>query len=292
MKQPLLLLLFLFLKAGVTYAQKDGPLKSAWTTTNPFGSNAGALATSSGGLPPNEVYLDKDKVSVAVSNSADKLFVTIRLDNEQDHVKALLLGSKIWLDIKGKKSTKYGIHYPLPEEPDPDQGSKAQAAPRNPGEQPKSRSEVVNRLIAQKKDMKLIGLVGSADKDEERNGVLAYAKGDPSGVTTSLEERNNQLIYNLTIPLSLLKVQASTDKPISIGFETGTLPRTPSSNNNTTGMGGYGMGGYGMGGYGYGGYGMGGYGYGGGMRGYTGGGSRQPYVQQTKFWVNVQLATQ
>ena len=43
--------------------------------------------------------------------------------------------------------------------------------------------------------------------------------------------------------------------------------------------------------------GMGGYGggmYGRGMGGYGGGGSggRQAFVQQTKFWVTVQLATQ
>ncbi|MGM9508936.1 hypothetical protein ACS5NO_14460 [Larkinella sp. GY13] len=268
MKRNALIGIMVFLAVGMAVAQKSVPVKSTWTSV-PTATGATADSTSR-----PEVFLENAKVHVVAVNNADKLFLTLQLDNDQDQFKSLLFGSTIWLDQKGKKKTWRGIQFPLPEEMDPATGRPV-ALGAKAG--PTDRSTMTKQLIDRKIEMKLIHLVA---EDE----MLVSATGDPSGITGRLEDKAGRLVYHLTIPLALLNAKPGSGEPLTIGFESGVpeRPKQSSSNSSNMGMGGMGGGMYGGGMYGR--RGM----YGGG----GGGGFSGPTMAPTRFALTVELAAQ
>lgn len=218
--------------------------------------------------------MENAKVHVVATNNADKLFLTVQLDNDQDQFKSLLFGSTIWLDQKGKRKNWKGIQFPLPEELDPATGRPMSMGPKAG---PTDKSTMMKQMIDRKIEMKLIRLVA----DDE---MLVPASRDPSGITGKLEDKAGRLVYQLTIPLALINAKPGT--PLAISFESGVAekPKQSMSNSSNMGMGGMGGGMYGRRGYGgYGGYGGG---YGGGS-GYSG-----PTMSATRFSLTVDLAAQ
>jgi hypothetical protein len=274
MKRITLVCLLLGAALSLAHGQKTGPLKSTFAQApSPTAATLDSLATEA---PPNETYLRDEGADIAVSNSADKLFVTIRLDKERDQFRALAFGSTLWLDPKGKKKTKLGVQYPKPVERDGNGEPNGFSRDERP-----DRAAMMARLIAQKKDMKLIGVV----KEEEQDMYFS-ATNDPSGVRASLDHRDGRLFYHLTLPLALF--QTEPGKTCSVGFEIGSFQRPPQSGGDAFGGGMGGMGGRGMGmggrgmGMGRGGMGMGG--------GYSAGRSAYAAPKPTRFWVEVELA--
>ncbi|GAB3892569.1 hypothetical protein GCM10028803_05530 [Larkinella knui] len=271
MKLTALISTALFLTAGVVMGQKTVPVKSTWTT-----SPTATTSTEQGGAAPGEVYLENAKIHLVATNNAEKLFLTIQLDNDQDQFKSLLFGSTIWLDQKGKRKNWRGIQFPLPEELDP-----ATGRPLSMGTKagPTDKATMMKSMIDRKIEMKLIRLVA----DDE---MLVPATRDPSGITGHLEEKAGRLVYQLTIPLALINAKPGSDTPLAIGFETGVPERPKQSMSNSSNMGNGGMGGMGYGGGMYGR--RGGMGYGGG-----GGGSFSgPTMSPTRFSITVELAAQ
>lgn len=264
MKRLAILSAVFFFTVTVAFGQKNVPVKSTWTTATTF-----ADQPTIGSSSPGEVYLDNAKVHALATNNADKLFLTIQLNNDQDQFKSLLFGSTIWLDQKSKKKSRRGIQFPLPEEMDPATGKPlALAAQTGPAD----RGTMMKQLINRKIEMKLIHLVA---EDE----MLVSATGDPSGITGKIEEKAGRLVYQLAIPLALIDGKPGSDTPLAIAFEGGVPPKpkqTSSDAGSMTGMGGmYGGGMYGRRGM---------YGGGGGFSG--------PTVAPTRFALAVQLAGQ
>ncbi|RAJ95930.1 hypothetical protein LX87_03680 [Larkinella arboricola] len=262
MKRLIILSTAFFLAAGVAFGQKNVPIKSTWTTATTF-----ADQPSIGSNAPGEVYLENAKIHALATNSADKLFLTIQLNNDSDQFKALLFGSTIWLDQKSKKKSRRGIQFPLPEELDPATGKPLSMAAQTG---PTDRGMMMKQLLSRKIEMKLIHLVA---EDE----MLVSASGDPSGITGKIEEKAGRLVYQLAIPLALINGKPGSDEPLAIAFETGVPEKpkqTSSDAGSMSGMGGmYGGGMYGRRGM-----------YGGG-RGFSG-----PTIAPTRFALAVQLA--
>jgi uncharacterized membrane protein YgcG len=262
----------LLLTATVAFGQKNVPVKSTWTTATTATEQAASETPS-----PNEVYLENVKVHVLATNNAEKLFLTIQLDNDQDQFKSLLFGSTIWLGQKGKKKNWRGVQFPLPEELDPATGRPLSMGPKAG---PTDKATMMKQMIDRKMEMKLIRVVA---EDE----MLVPATRDPSGISGHLEDKGGKLVYQLTIPLALVDGKPGSGTPLGIGFESGVAERPKQSMSNSSNMGGGGMGGMG-----YGGGGM--YGRRGGM-GYGGGGGANfsgPTMAPTRFAIAVELAAQ
>ncbi|MGA0555508.1 hypothetical protein ACO2Q8_02585 [Larkinella sp. VNQ87] len=250
----------LALTTTLSFAQKTAPVKSAWTTATSFADSAARNASG-------EVYLEGAKVHATATNNAEKLFLTLQLDDDQDQFKALLFGSTIWLDQKGKRKAWKGIQFPLPEEMDPATGRPLSMGPKTG---PTDRGMMMKHLLSRKIEMKLIRLVAEDD-------MLVSATGDPSGISARLEEKAGRLVYQLVVPLALIGGKPGAEAPLSISFESGVPERPKQTSSDAGSMSGMG----GMGGM-YGRRGM--YGGGGGFSG--------PTIAPTRFGLTVQLAGQ
>ena len=188
--------------------------------------------------------VQKGKVYVKMLHNAENVKVQIVAPDESMQTKFLMQGLKVFVDISGKKSKKYIIQFPKFER-EQMRGNVQQQ--REPGQQngQQGRMNVEQMLeMVNANNAELINGRNKTTLDTEK---------------ANIQKSKDNLVFTITLPLSLLGDKIGKDNIVSVGF-LAEMESQP-----TEGMGAGGSGGM-RGGGGSGGGGMRG-GGGGGMRG-------------------------
>lgn len=204
-------------------------------------------------------YSDPEsKIRYDVSNDSKNLYIRLNTVDYASVSKILISGLKVCFDVNGKKSSKVFFEYPLPQ----NKRAPGQGRPRPVAADPSGFS--LNRIIEQ------IPNEGEFDRNGEKERVILSDK-DSNIKATIKAVSNDEIIYNLTIPISRIsKDGIAALSKLSVGIMAGN------TENSSMGAGGGGRGGAGGGGGRSGGGRGGAGGGGGGGRGGAGGGEGAP----------------
>lgn len=231
-------------------------------------------------------YLDKNKITVALMNDENTLFVRISTRDKSLQRTLMAQGFTVWFDEKRNNKKRLGIHFPIgisamrggamgAENRVPQQGEEPpkgdSATDQNARTERSSRTnaaEKTNKMLEEVQ--KELEIIGPNKNDREK---ITVADAEKIGIKCKIGVSENNMVYEMQFPLHRNEtnpygIMLKQTPAIRIGFETGEI--AASQMKSAGGMGGGGGQG-GMGG-GPGGGGMGG-GPGGGMGGMGGGGS-------------------
>ena len=284
--------------AVVTLGASERSIASAWLA-QPL-----PIDGSSSGWTGFSTLSDKPPVSVAAANDGQFLYLAIRTSDPGARRMIERQGLIVWLDAKGKKNEKFGLHYPeAAEMPSPGEGrfgrpgggygGNSGGYGGNAGGQPPQEGQPQGPPPDPQTDgrwqhMEIVG----PGKDDKRDLMLDHVPG----IQVKVGDQEGVLTYELRVPL-----QATADAPYAIGVQPGAViglgletprierPRRPGGFGGGFGGrgGGFGSGEGGMEGGGRRG-GFGGEGGEGGGRGQFGGRAR---MKPIKLWATVTLAT-
>ncbi len=282
--------------AAVTLGASEPSVTSAWRTQDI------TIDGSSDDWTAFSTLSDKPPISVAAANDGQFLYLAVRTSDPGARMMIERQGLVVWLDAKGKKNKRFGLHYPeTAEMPAPGEGrfrrpggyggggsgyggrgGSASGEPPQQGERqgPPPDPQTDGRW----QHMEIMG----PGKDDKRDLMLDHAPG----FEVKVGDHEGVLTYELRVPL-----QVTSEDPYAIGVEPGAviglgletpkieMPRRPGGFGG--GMGGRGGGMGGMGGGEMGGMGgrRGGFG---GEGGQFGGRTR---MEPLKLWATVTLAT-
>jgi hypothetical protein len=226
---------------------------------------------------PLRFYDSKSKLSYAVTNDLDNLYICIRITDDASQVKVMRAGMQIWIDTSGSNKQATGILFPkhITQQSEPDPQSPETKGKRTPGSHQMNMKSLRAGFQREYKEMQLTGFkapIRGALPLQNDFGINLGINWDANRYDSSFI-----MIYEAVIPFKTFyknKLTASDSlKNFGISIIVSQLPHPPSKGGGGSrgggSMGGGGMGG-GMRGGGMGGGGMGG---GGGRRG-GGGGSR------------------
>lgn len=229
-------------------------------------------------------YNKASKLNYAFAHDANNLYVFIRAHGQQEQSKIMAGGISVSVNNKGKKKETSTVTFPVIDRAammnemrnrgaqNRDNGS-ARPAEHTPEERAAVRIEMRKRMLTQYKEIKVSGLEGIS-----MESVSIYnTYGLKVGINFDVQ---NNLIYELAIPLKLVKV--NLDKEIAINIKLNGL-EMPENRGHGEGedrpMGGFGSGRSFGGGYG-----------GGGRYGGAQGGDFSSMFTSTDFWVKAKFA--
>lgn len=234
---------------------------------------------------PLPYYDKKEKVSYAVSNDKNNLYIILSARGQQEQQKILGGGLTVWINNQAQKanSEAIGIGFPLGHRPTRESSIMAQARP----------DQYQNKRNSVDDDLASYTLYGFK-KDET---VQNYDSGQPNeeGVEVRIGFNTlGELIYEAKVPLASIYPQNSsanfTGKSIAVGWFVEGLPPTEEGRRGGGGGGGVSIGG---------GIGMGSFGSGGGIGlslgsgafgGRGGRGADRQLYEETQLWQVVTLA--
>ena len=286
--------------AAVATLVASGPsVSSTWLT------QAIPIDGSGNGWTGFSTLSDKPPLSVAAANDGQFLYLAIRTSDPGTRRMIERQGLIVWIDAKGKKDKKFGLHYPeAAEMPAPGDGRSGRpggaggggyggrggyAGGQPPQEgQPQTQGPPPDpQTDGRWQHMEIVG----PGKNDKRDLMLDHVPG----IQVKVGDQEGVLTYELRVPL-----QATSDAPYAIGVQPGAViglgletpkierPRRPGGFGGGFGGRGGGTAGGGMGGMGGGRRGgFGGEG-GGGEGGQSGGRMR---MEPLKLWATVTLAT-
>jgi hypothetical protein len=288
--------------AVVTLGASEPSVASAWRT-QPI-----AIDGSSDAWPAFSTLSDEPPLSMAAANDGQFLYLAIRTSDPGARMMIERQGLVVWLDAKGKKDKRFGLHYPESAEmPALGEGRSGRRGGYggggggyggggggyggrggNAGGQPPQEGERQGPPADPQTDgrWRHMEIIGPA-KDDKRDLMLDHVPG----IEVKVGDHEGVLTYELRVPL-----QVDGDDPYAIGVQPGAviglgletpkieMPRRPGG----FGGGFGGRGGGEMGGGGMGGGRRGGYGGEGGERGQFGGRMR---MKPLKLWATVTLAS-
>ena len=224
---------------------------------------------------PLRFYDSKSKLSYAVTNDLDNLYICIRITDDASQVKVMRAGMQVWIDTSGSNRQVTGILFPkhLTEPADPVATNPETRGKRPGGGRPANMSGMRTRFQKEYKEMQLTGFkapIRGALPLQNDYGINLGINWDANRYDSSYI-----MIYEAVIPFKTFYKNkltvADSLKKFGISIIVNSLPR-PATKTGGGSRGGGGMSGGGMGGGG----GMRGGGMGGGgRRGGGGGGGGQ-----------------
>jgi len=252
---------------------------------------------------PLRFYDAKSKLSYAVTNDLENLYICIRITDDASQVKVMRSGMQVWIDTTGSNNQTTGILFPVhtSETTDQDPGAEAKGnrgSGGGGGTRKPNMAGMRSRFQKAYKEMQVTGF-----KPPIRGGLpLENDFGLNLGINWDASRYDSSfiMIYEAVIPFKTFYknklAPADSIKKFGISIVVNALPRPAGQGSKSGGGthgGGGGMGGGGMSGGGMrGGGGMGG----GGGRGGRGGGSRgtpevaNPLYETNKVKMRVQLS--
>ncbi|HEV7230868.1 MAG TPA: hypothetical protein VGO45_06045 [Bacteroidia bacterium] len=237
---------------------------------------------------PLRFYDDKSKLSYAVTNDLENLYLCIRITDDASQVKVMRAGMQVWIDTTGSNKQVTGILFPQRVIEPPDATPQPIAAPgRRGGRQSSGIMNLRNRFQKEYKEMLLTGF-----KAPIRGSVpLENDFGIRLGINWGANRFDSSyiMIYEAVIPFKTFYKNklssADSTKHFGISITVNPLARPAAQGGSRSGVSAGGGGG-GM----HGGSGMGG----GGRRG--GGGQRSapvvanPLYETNKIKMRMQLS--
>jgi hypothetical protein len=212
---------------------------------------------------PLRFYDEKNRISYSISNDRQNLYLCCSISDEAMQIKILRSGLEFGIDILGKKSFPVTFVYPFGNAALPVPGRNTSPQTDAGSNQRISRSVFKYQLIAEAKEIQLIGFNPAVGRfisltGQETYGISAAINIDEKGV----------LVYEAVIPFSTFYKNELTPSDSDKVFNYRIKINPVQGGTSGGGSRGGGMGGGGMRGGGMGGGGM----MGGGMRGGMGGG--------------------
>lgn len=210
---------------------------------------------------PRDVFLydNKDKLMYLISNDIKNLYIHLKVSNNSSIKKILDFGFTVWVDVKGTNKNKFGIKFPLEK--------KARMPSINLANHDKGRGREQRERPTLNDNYK-IELIGFNNK-KESSFMNAINNTDLNGKMRFNE--NEELEYDLSIPLKKLGINTIENNIISLKLESGTINIGNESRPGPTGRSGMGERNEGGGGHGG--------GHGGGRGGPGGQGMQQGNMQ-------------
>ena len=236
-------------------------------------------------------YDSDKKFGYNVCSDDNNLYIRMKTKDDLVRRKIGLFGFTVWMDVKGKKKKKLGLHFPAggSEVDEKMEVIKAKAESKDAKKMTASQRDdfqkEMNKMLIT--DLEILELIGLADKP-----LTSTRSGITNGLKVAIgSDDEGAYVYEALIPFKSFRISKASISKLGVGFETGKYvppPTKASTSGQPVPQGGVGGGRYGGGGYG-GGY--GGYGGGYGGTGYSGGsrGSNSPLAISTSYWFTVKM---
>jgi hypothetical protein len=186
-------------------------------------------------------YFEKEGILLGVRNDNNYLYVAVKTDNQVAIHKIMGLGLTVWINYDGNKTKTLGIHYPLGMM---NRGERQAIKEENGGpDQQKVKKKEANPQDERNNIMlKQIDLVYNG---EDTHHYEVEDVKDNQKIQVALKNENDQLIYEIAIPLDNLGAKLDKSKIkdgiIGMGLETGEFKK-PSGGGGMSRGGGGGMG--------------------------------------------------
>lgn len=226
-------------------------------------------------------YFEDKKITLGMMN--DDAFLYLRLSSRDRAMQSRMMmsGLTIWINAKGNKDKKLGIHYPVSRGGFP-RGASQRPEDRGPGERNQGNPQAMLQEA-----LLNIALTPSGSKEES---AMTIVDAEKIGILARIAVGNGNMVYEVRVPLTPIgnspySISPDAKGTIGIGFETGKLTQGQPSRNG--GRGG-GMGGIGGRGGDIGGMGRRGGGTGRGSG--RGGGMRPMGMEPLELWLKVHTA--
>lgn len=232
-------------------------------------------------------YDKSSKIHYAFAHDANNLYVFIKANGQQEQSKIMAAGISVSVNNKGKKKETSTVTFPVVDRAammsemrnrggQGREGGEARTE-RTPEQRAAMRMEMRKRMLNQYKEIKVSGLEGIS-----MESVSIYnTYGLKAGINFDAQ---NNLIYELAIPLKLVNVNLDNEIAINIKLNGIEIPENRGQGDGEgRPSGGFGGGGFG-GGRSFGG------GYGGGRYGGGEGGDFSSMFTSTDFWVKAKFA--
>ncbi len=272
---PGILLGTLLLLGGCSSSKQaaDAPLqKSSWQQT-PLVIDG----SDSDWVQPLANYDRREKMSYAVTNDNEHLYLRLSTNDEQTQQKILQGGLTVWINTHGERTEEKAAGIAFPTGNTHEGGKSILTA---------GRPEMYKNKIAALDNVKDYSLYGFTRERDMKN--YNYGESNEQGVELKIDFNNaGALIYEAAVPLSsLFPKNNGLGKSIAVGFVLDEAPQQTARRRNGGGGGVSIGGGLGMGSFGSGG-GVG-LSIGSGALGRIGGGGGR--LRQSKIWQLVTLA--
>jgi len=158
-------------------------------------------------------YIKKGKVFYFISNDDNKIYVSLKIQDQVAGLRILRDGLKLWVNMDNKPEKSLGVYFPL--------GTQNQSSGNRKSDKQESGAQEVSIInaLAMATTIELLGFKG-----EERR-----VKSDNPDTFTGAVSINNQgfLLYNMVLPIEKLPVRNSKDgvgaMPFSFGIEYGAV---------------------------------------------------------------------
>lgn len=232
-------------------------------------------------------YDKGSKLNYAFAHDANNLYVFVKASGQQEQSKIMAAGISVSVNYRGKKKETSTVTFPVVDRAAMmsemrnrgGQGRESGEArtERTPEQRAAMRMEMRKKMLNQYKEIKVNGLAGT-----NMESVSIY---NTYGLKTGINfDAQNNLIYELAIPLKLVNVNLDNEIAINIKLNGIEIPESRGQGEGEgRPSGAYGGGGYG-GGRSFGG------GYGGGRYGGGQGGDFSSMFTSTDFWVKAKFA--
>lgn len=234
-------------------------------------------------------YDKSSKIHYAFAHDANNLYVFIKASGQQEQSKIMAAGISISVNNKGKKKETSTITFPVVDRAAMmsemrNRGAQSRdnggaRTERTPEERAAMRMEMRKKMLSQYKEIKVSGLEGISMESVSIYNTYGLKEG------INFDAQNN-LIYELAIPLKLVNVSLDNEVAINIKLNGIEIPENGGGGGFHGGEGG----GEGRPSGGFGGGGFGGGGFGGGRPAGGQGGDFSSMFTSTDFWVKAKFA--
>jgi hypothetical protein len=158
------------------------------------------------GLPASPSTFDDKRISGAIFNDSEYIYIGLRTTNREMQRLVLREGITWWFDREGKGKKSFGVHYPVAATggKPPDGGEERDGAPP-PMERPMNREDPVKAPT----ELELF----TGENEHQRMSILATG-----GIEAGFRMQRDTLVYELRVPLT-----AGQTHPFGIGVSRGAL---------------------------------------------------------------------
>jgi hypothetical protein len=155
---------------------------------------------------------DDTNFSYSIFNDDHSIIVALKVQDPAEAVKLARNGMEIWIDPKGKKNKKIGVHYPLGPSADDLQPRQNRMMEMNSGDTGSVflRKQAVITLL-RKKDVEYVGFKPEINgrKDISDTGNISIATAYPA---------KDALYYSVRIPFTAFREPIDPHHPFSVGI--------------------------------------------------------------------------
>jgi hypothetical protein len=190
---------------------------------------------------PYPNYDAKAMVAYATSNDKRNLYITMETGDEMTQMKILKQGMAVSIDTNGKKDAQFTISYPLQNDNDPGDMTKASYKVKNDMQAHSLEKKMEQRMNKNAEGANQFSLDGFKDC----NGGFMVTQNLPCGIKVIARiDEYKELVWEAVIPFKALYnkdsiTEADAGKPISVcfavkGFKRPESKSTEGNNNSMT----------------------------------------------------------